>query len=143
VINNRVNVSRYKGAPPSDSRTGFNRKIVGGPLYPASEVTALAEQGSLNFWTRGALEDAQKWKIDAIDASSLLRLALKSGRFLGAEWCEQKPSGPWAACDAYTITRQEWNQAAHKHIDCTYYLKFAISKTGQVLLMASNHPAGA
>jgi hypothetical protein len=143
VINNERNVSRYDADPPASGDNTTNRKIPGGPLYPAHEVAVLAEQSALIFWTRGAVEDSQKWKIDVADASSLLTAALRSGRFLGAEWCKQKSSGPWAACDAYPVTRREWRQAAHRDVECTYYIKFAVSKTGQVLLMASNHPTGA
>ena len=46
-------------------------------------------------------------------------------------------------CDAYSVTRQEWHEHAGKHLNVSYYLKFAISQTGQLLLMASNHPEGA
>lgn len=45
-------------------------------------------------------------------------------------------------CDAYKVTRKEWIENAGKYIPMTYYLKFAISKTGHILLMASNHPEG-
>ena len=46
-------------------------------------------------------------------------------------------------CDAYKVTHHEWNEQAHKVLPTTWYLKFAIGKTGQLLLMASNHPEGA
>ncbi|QTQ33515.1 Uncharacterized protein pbN1_35290 [Aromatoleum bremense] len=41
------------------------------------------------------------------------------------------------------MTRLEWHHAAHKELRITYYLKFAISKTGSMLLSISNHPEGA
>ncbi len=143
MINNRPNVSRYPGVPPPASGDSVSRQIAGGPIYPVPEVVALAERAAILFWTGGAARDTQKWAIDTDGASELLLDAVNSGRFLGAEWCEQKTSGPWAACDAYTVTRREWNRAAHKHLYCTYYIKFAIGKTGQILLMASIHPTGA
>ena len=46
-------------------------------------------------------------------------------------------------CDAYKVTQYEWIENAGKDMPVSYYLKFAISKTGQLLLMASNHPEGA
>lgn len=143
MINNRPNVSRYQGTPPAGEGSDANRKISSGPLYPVEEVMPLVDQVLVNFWTRGSVRDSQKWKLDAQDAADLVASALSNGRFLGAEWCEQKPSGPWAACDAYLVKRLEWNEAAHKSMSFTYYIKFAISNTGQVLLMASNHPEGA
>jgi len=63
-----------------------------------------------------------------------------SGRLLGVEWCEAGRDGPWAACEAWVITQREWVETAGKYMDITYYLKFAISRTGSILLMASNHP---
>jgi len=35
------------------------------------------------------------------------------------------------------------NDVDRKYLNVSYYLKFAISQTGQLLLMASNHPEGA
>lgn len=95
------------------------------------------------FWTRGASRDAQKWKFDEQDCAELLVQALKTGQFLDSEWCQQQPQGPWAMCDAYKVTRYEWIEHAGKKMPVSYYLKFAINKTGQLLLMASNHPEGA
>lgn len=112
-------------------------------MYAAADVLQLAKQGALQFWTRGAAKDAQKWKLDAEDCANLIGLALHSGRFLGSEWCQQQPQGPWAMCDAYSVARQEWHEHAGKYLNVSYYLKFAISQTGQLLLMASNHPEGA
>lgn len=106
-------------------------------------MLALLSATAVNFWSRGAVADQQKWKISAEDAADLVHAALHTGRYLGAEWCVQKPNGPWAACDAYVVSRVEWNPYASKDLTVTYYLKYAISKTGQVLLMASNHPEGA
>lgn len=104
---------------------------------------ALAEEGKLMFWTRGASRDAQKWKLDDQDCVELVVQALKTGQFLDSEWCQQQPQGPWAMCDAYKVTRYEWIEHAGRKMPVSYYLKFAINKTGQLLLMASNHPEGA
>lgn len=107
------------------------------------DVVALAKTGVLTFWTKGSARDAQKWKIDIIDTAQLIVLALSTGQYLHSEWCQQQPHGPWAMCDAYKVIHHAWNEQAHKELPTTWYLKFAISKTGQLLLMASNHPAGA
>lgn len=140
VINNRVNVSRFDGLlPQSDDES---REIDSGPLYMMADVQSLVATQRIDFWSRGAVEDAQKWSLSIEDVAELIKLAMESGHYKGTEWCKSKPAGPWAACDAYTVSRLEWNQAAHKEMRISYYLKFAISKTGSVLLSVSNHPEG-
>lgn len=140
VINNRANVSRFSGLlPQSDDEP---REIDSGPLYMMADVQSLAATLRIHFWSRGAVADAQKWSLSIEDVAELIKLAMESGSYKGAEWCKAQPAGPWAACDAYTVSRLEWNQAAHKEMRISYYLKFAISKTGSVLLSASNHPEG-
>ena len=47
--------------------------------------------------------------------------------------------GPWAACDAYVLVRTEHLPHLRKDMECEYYIKFAIGKTGTVLLLASCH----
>lgn len=140
MVNTTI-VSRFTGELPYGE--GANRKIQGGPLYPADDVLALlAGAGSqgVTAWTRKCGEDMQKWELDADDLHELIKVALKTGRFRGAEWCEQKPGGPWAACDAYSFMRKEWVSYAHREMDMEYYIKFAIAKTGKVLLVVSCHP---
>lgn len=134
-------VSRFSGELPHEE--GVSRKIPGGPLYPADEVLALlADSGNqaVHAWTRKCGKDMQKWALDTDDLQELIKLALQSGRFRGAEWCEQRPGGPWAACDAYSLVRKEWVEWAHREMDIEYYVKFAIAKTGKVLLVVSCHP---
>ncbi|PLY15334.1 MAG: hypothetical protein C0631_07640 [Sedimenticola sp.] len=69
-----------------------------------------------------------------------MEIAVQSGRFRGAEWCVQHPNGPWAACDAYSFVRREWLAHAHREMSMEYYIKFAIAKTGKLLLVVSCHP---
>jgi len=140
MVNNTI-VSRFTGDLPLGE--GESRKIPGGPLYPAGEVLALlAGSGiqAVRAWTRKCAEDLQKWELDADDLRELIETALRSGRFRGAEWCVQQPNGPWAACDAYVVVRPEWVQYAHREMDIEYYIKFAMSRTGTVLLVVSCHP---
>lgn len=140
MVNTRI-VSRYSGKLPLGE--GVSRKIPGGPLYPPSEVLALlADSGSqaVHAWTDKCNRDIQKWSLDAEDLCELIEIAVRSGRFRGAEWCEQRPNGPWAACDAYSLVRREWMAFAHREMDMEYYIKFAVAKTGTVLLVVSCHP---
>jgi hypothetical protein len=124
-------VSRYTSDLPLGK--GANRKIAGGPLYPAGEILALlksAQERAVTLWTRKCKSDAQKYGLDLQDLSVLLEEAVRHGRFKGSEWCEQRPSGPWAACDAYQLFRNEWIENARKSMRMEYYLKFAMARTG-------------
>ena len=140
MIKNSMNVSRFDGTPPQNDDEP--RSILLGPLYPAFEVESLAESVNVSPWSNGAIKDAQKWCLSNEDIADLIQLAVTKGIYAGSEWCKAQPSGPWAACDVYTVSRLEWSDAAHKNMLYDYYLKFAISKTGTLLLSASNHPQG-
>ena len=140
MVNTRI-VSRYTGNLPLEE--GAFRKIAGDPLYPAGEVVALlAEFGpqALVAWTNDCQRDMQKWSLDTNDLCEMMEIAVRSGRFRGAEWCVQRPNGPWAACDAYSLARPEWIVHARREMDVEYYIKFAIAQTGKFLLVASCHP---
>ncbi|SEJ06527.1 hypothetical protein SAMN04244572_02616 [Azotobacter beijerinckii] len=136
-------VSRFSGPPSPDEAAG--RKISGGPLYPEAEVLELlGTQGgaAVKAWSQDCIRDVQKLELDDDDLAGLIGEAVRRGRFRGAEWCVQKPDGPWAACDAYSLCRSEWIEAAGKEMPAEYYIKFAIGKMGPLLLLASCHLSG-
>lgn len=140
MVSRRI-VSRFTCSPPQDE--GECRKIDGGWLYSPAEVLKLLEDfgdKAVSLWTRKCREDAQKWSIDNTNLCEVMKEAVQSGTFLGAEWCEQRPGGPWAACDAYYLVRPEWVQYANKMMDTEYYIKFAIAQSGALLLVVSCHP---
>lgn len=138
MVNNQ-NVSAYHGTPPDQSA---DRKISGGPLYKTEEVSALLTRKGIDAftaWTRKCTNDLQGYGLDPDDVLELLCLAIKSGYFLGSEWCMQKPGGPWAACDAYRLHKREYIAYLRKEMTIEYYIKYAIGKTGQILLLVSCH----
>jgi len=139
MVNNRGNLSAYSGLPPTSAQA--SRDIAGGPLYQPAEVRALLEKGEAAIvpWTRKCKNDLLRLSLDLTDAQALVREALQQGRFRNSEWCEQQPNGPWAACDAYQLLRKEWVKAAYKEMAFEYYVKFAIGKTGKLLLLVSCH----
>lgn len=123
------------------SRSGTRHK--NGPLYDKDRVLRLlTEEENIIVWTRKCGSDLQSLGIDLEDVAELIRTGLEKGIFLGSQWCEQKRNGPWAACDAYRIFRLEWSEVAHKEISVEYYIKFAINKTGKLLLVVSCHLSG-
>jgi hypothetical protein len=132
--------SQFTGPPALAGRT---RKIPGGPLYPPSEVlkrlNALPGHQVI-AWTEKCVVDLQNWSLDSTDLIELLRIAVTRGKFRSSEWCIQKSDGPWAACDSYSLSRKEFIDNAFKEIDIEYYLKFAISVTGEAILIISCHP---
>ena len=137
---NHTIISRWVGERPA---AGADREIRGGPLYPAEDVRAVLSGAGLNkvsTWTRKCLVDAQKLSFGTRDIGELVEFALRHGRYLGSEWCEQKSGGPWAACDAYSLIRREKLPHTGRELDVEYYIKFAISRTGNVILVASCHP---
>lgn len=71
--------------------------------------------------------------------SLLGKLLITQGQYVNSQWCVQKPTGPWAACDGYRLFRDEWVEYAHKEMRYEYYVKFAIGKTGKLLLLVSCH----
>ena len=143
MVNNTI-VSLFKGDLPSGDSSA-ERRISGGGLYGKQEVLRILEGGRPSEvvmpWTRKCIGDLQKYSMDHDDAARLLNLCMREGTFLGSEWCQQKPNGAWAACDAYKMNYREWNHAAQKDFLIEYYVKFCISRTGKVLLVASCHPS--
>ena len=137
MVNNRVNIGAWAGQPVPNA--GESRKIDGGPLYPAATVLPLLHKAALNFWTKDCIKDAANLGLDTVDAAKLLVDALSNGSYKDSEWCDQKPGGPIAACDAYVLIRKEWNKYTFSELTCEYFLKFAVSKTGSVILLVSCH----
>lgn len=139
MVNNTWNVSAYLGSVPTSATS--DRKIKSGILYEKQQVIAIldASETAAIAWTRKCKSDLQNLSLEISDAAKLVREALEKGIYLGSEWCKQAPSGPWAACDAYRLNRDEWLPNAHRQMSFEYYIKFAIGKTGKILLLASCH----
>ncbi len=129
------NLSAFGGNPPGD---GGSRKIAGGPLYDLTEIQALSAQpDSVKLWTRRCVDKAADLGFDAAGVGGLIRELLKQD-YRDSEWCENGKGGA-AACDAYTLSRLERVEASNKSYRIEYFLKFALSKTGALVLMVSCH----
>lgn len=139
MVANKVNISAYSGiAPTTNSST---RLIEGGPLYAKQEILQLlaTSKEAVMPWTKKSIQDIQQLELDSKDLTELVIDALSIGSFRNSEWCQQSPQGPWAACDAYQFQRIEWVAAAYKEMQFEYYIKFALAKTGKLLLLVSCH----
>lgn len=137
MVNDRV-VSRFTGTPTRGKGGIIQRH----PLYAEEEVLRLLDQQGVEaftLWTNDCQKDVQNLELDHEGVMELIRSALINGKFINAQWCQQKPGGPWAACDAYSVTRSEWIEAAFKSMDIQYYVKFALNKSGKLLLVVSCH----
>lgn len=136
-----MNVGKCPGNPPAKNAGNEERKISGGPQYPVAEVLPLlkSEPAKVRVWTIDCGKDIAKLGLDLPEVASLISDAILNGKFHCSEWCTQKPDGPWAICDAYVLRRTEWNHAAKKNMECEYYVKFAIGRSGSILLLVSCH----
>ncbi len=129
------NLSAYAGDLPKDSG---DRKIPDGPLYKLAEIqTVAAAPGAVQLWTAKCRRDAANLTLDAADVGTMLQ-ELTGRDYRDSEWCDNG-KGAWAACDAYTLRRLEYLESASKSFRMEYFLKFALSKTGKLVLMVSCH----
>ena len=138
MVNNKI-VSKHQGN--GSPWTLKSRKIMGNGLYPKIDVIDLFNiysESSVVTVTKKCASDVKKLSFDPADIGRLVKNALNTGRFLGSEWC-QTDGGAWAACDAYSISRFELCEAIGEDREYDYYIKFAIGRTGKLLLMASCH----
>jgi hypothetical protein len=121
--------------PPAPGKV---RKIVGGPLYELANIQKRVKQpGSINLWTAKCRRDAANLMLDTSDLSAMVCELLNSD-YRDSEWCENG-KGFWAACDAYILRRSEFVEQAGRHLNVMYFLKFAESKTGNLVLIVSCH----
>ena len=127
-------ISAYAGPPAPGGKV----KIFPGPLYSLERVKALAaEQEALILWTQKCRRDIQNLHWDVTEVSDLL-LGLSSRNYIDSEWCENGKQA-WAACDAYLTQRKEWVERMRKQVSMSFFVKFAIGKTGKVVLLVSCH----
>jgi hypothetical protein len=59
-------------------------------------------------------------------------------QYIDSEWCTNG-FGVWAGCDAYEVQRRDWVKTANKEMNMVYFVKFAIGKTGALVLIVSCH----
>lgn len=131
-------LSEYSTNPPAQLGTG-PIKIEGGPLYDLERVQALVDDpDALNFITAKCRRDLHNlFDSDAEHVAQLIQ-ALGPQDYIDSEWCENGKSGV-AACDAYRIRRAEVIPATGKTVTLEYFLKFAMGRTGKLVLMVSCH----
>ena len=129
-------LSEYSQDPPTESGRA---KIAGGPRYDLERVWALAQgDGNVNALTRKCRRDVDKFfDGDYAEVAALIQ-AIKARDYVDSEWCENG-SGGIAACDAYTVRRTEVIAATGQRETLEYFLKFAIGKAGNLVLVVSCH----
>jgi len=129
------NLSAYDGDLPSDGKT---RKIAGGPLYALARIKALTKlPDAVNLWTAKARRDVANLAMAPADVGDMIR-QLTEHDYRDSEWCDNG-KGSCAACDAYALTRDEYVEHAGKSYRMVYFLKFAESRTGKLVLIVSCH----
>ena len=129
------NLSAFNGVPPA---SGEERKITGGPVYELARIQELTKQpDTVKLWTEKCRRDAANLTLDTGDLGEMIRV-LTNNDYRDSEWCDNG-KGFWAACDAYKLVRNEFIEAAGKSFRMEYFLKFAESRTGKLVLMVSCH----
>ena len=108
--------------------------------FYADWCTSCKEMESITFRDPeviSALSNVLLLKADVTEVSDLL-LGLSSRNYIDSEWCENGKQA-WAACDAYLTQRKEWVERIRKQVSMSFFVKFAIGKTGKVVLLVSCH----
>jgi hypothetical protein len=101
-------------------------------------VRALAsDPKQVRLWTRKIAKDVRHMVWSEVDVAELLA-ELQPHQYIDSEWCTNG-SGVWAACDAYAVQRREWVSTVNKEMNMEYFVKFAIGKTGALVLVVSCH----
>lgn len=125
------NASAYDAAPQPGGT-----KIPGGPVYDLQAVQAVARKCFV-LWTRKCTRDVRSLALDDEDICGLID-QLTAAHYRDSEWCCNGKQ--WvAACDSYVVVKEVYSDVAHKFLDEEYFLKFAINKKGQMLLIVSCH----
>ena len=133
---NKFIVSEYSSGLPSESG---RVKIAGGPLYDLARVQAIVEDETRHFtWTEKCRKDVFKLFDDDLEEVAGLIRCLKGSDYIDSEWCENGKNA-MAACDAYSCRRMEVIAATGKTMSVGYFLKFAIGKAGNLMLLVSCH----
>ena len=129
-------VSEYSLNPPEDWQGRV--KIAKGPLYDLARVQRLATAGGLNTWTDRC--DKAVYELFAGDLEAVAGLLghLRPADYRDSEWCTNGRNA-LAACDAYALRRLEWVASAGKEMGVEYFVKFAVGKAGQLVLLVSCH----
>ncbi len=136
IMVNFIVISEYSQDPPDE----FGRfKIAGGPLYGLERIQALLEDESkLVALTQKCRNDVHKYFSGDLAEVVDLMQRLNPSDYRDSEWCESG-KGSIAACDAYTVRRTEEVPATGKRATFEYFLKFAIGKSGVLVLVVSCH----
>ena len=130
--------SEYSQDPPTQS--GLRLKIdLGRPLYDLARVQALlANSAHIKAVTQKCLQDIETLFAGEYDEVAALIRAIHPKDYRDSEWCECS-RGSVAACDAYVVRRQEVATGSGQNVSVTYFLKFAIGITGQLVVIVSCH----
>jgi hypothetical protein len=132
-------LSEYSSDPPDGSGRVKIATEDGQPLYSLERVQALVQdEERLSLWTRKCQRDVHKLFDSDLERVAELIQALRKDGYIDSEWCENG-KGAWAACDAYRIRRLETIPVTGKSMTVEYFVKFAVSKTGQLVLLVSCH----
>lgn len=135
----RIVLSEYSSDLPNEPGRVKIATRDGQPLYSLERVQALvADEARLELWTRKCRRNVRELFDSDLERVAELIQALRKDDYIDSEWCEDG-SEAWAACDAYSVRRRETAPATGSPVTVTYFVKFAVGKTGQLVLLVSCH----
>ena len=133
----KIILSEYSSNAPDEP--GRAKIDSGKPLYDLARVQALvADETRVFLWTGKCRKDVHKLFDSDLEQVAQLIQGLDTRDYINSAWCENGKGG-LAACDAYRIRRLETIRATGNAMSVEYFVKFAIGKTGRLLLLVSCH----
>jgi len=127
------NISAYSA--PAPNAGGVKIGLV--PLYSLPDVKAAARK-RVNLWAKDCIEDVRLLGLDEMGVASLI-CRLSPSDYRDSEWCCNGNNKVIAACDSYVLKAREYCEVAFKYIDVEYFIKFALKKNGDLVIVASCH----
>jgi hypothetical protein len=135
----KIVLSEYSSDPPDGSGRVKIPTKDGQPLYSLERVQALVkDEQRLSLWTRKCVQDVHNLFDSDLERVAELIQGLRKDDYIDSEWCGNG-KGAWAACDAYRIRRLETIPVTGKSRTVEYFVKFAVNKIGQLVLLVSCH----
>lgn len=109
-----------------------------------ADLQNIDEPPLIQYFTKRCRNHVTGLGWDMEDLISFLIESLQQGKYLGSEWCNGSCDRHIAACDSYVYRRKGiWRESTKSYVEEDTYTKFAISKSGALMLLVSCHPSGA
>ncbi|THB63506.1 MAG: hypothetical protein D6B27_12110 [Gammaproteobacteria bacterium] len=139
-------VSKYTESPPLSNKATDKERFIrnsGNPIYSKDEVIeAIRSNAKIAPYTERCINNLSILNLEIKDMPELLMKVVNSGEHINSQWCLNTKGTTWAASDSYVYRYEHYIEHIHKYLPCEYYVKFAIGKTGNIILLVQIHQPG-